>query len=166
MVDHLDDIDDHVAAWDERTDAQGSKGVSLAVAGLSVGYMLALPALLVIGIYTFITIYAIVKAVDSGPDTADAGVVLIGVVGLVTFFVVLLGVGLWAIGRTADPKKRSRYSSLPVREEGRAEGPALPRRHVGQTATGRRGAGSAGSGGVGVAIGVTGGANSASGTTT
>ncbi len=109
VVDHLDDIDDHVAAWDERTDAQGSKGVSLAVAGLSVGYMLALPALLVIGIYTFITIYAIVKAVDSGPDTADAGVVFIGVVGLVTFFVVLLGVGLWAIGRTADPKKRSRY---------------------------------------------------------
>jgi hypothetical protein len=106
VVDHLDD---HHAAWDERTDARGSKGVSLAVAGLSVGYLLALPALLVIGIYTFITIYAVVKAVDSGPDTADAGVVLIGVVGLVTFFVVLLGVGLWAIGRTADPKKRSRY---------------------------------------------------------
>jgi hypothetical protein len=26
----------------------------------------------------------------------------------VTFFVVLLGGGLWAIGRAADPKKRAR----------------------------------------------------------
>ena len=109
VVDHLDDIDDHVAAWDERTETQGSRGVALAVAGLSVAFLLILPVLLVIAIYTFITVYAIVKAVDSGPDTADAGVVLIGIVGLVTLFVVLLGGGMWAIGRTADPKRRPRY---------------------------------------------------------
>lgn len=109
MVDHLDDIDEHVAAWDERTETQGSKGVALAVAGLSVAYLLILPVLLVIGIYTYITVYAIVKAVDSGPDSADAQVVLLGVVGLVTLFVVLLGGGMWAIGRTADPKRRPRY---------------------------------------------------------
>lgn len=103
-----------VAAWDERdgpqgSEPQGSKGVSIAVAALSVAYLLMLPVLLVVGIYTFITVYAIVKAVDAGPDTADAGVVLIGTVGLVTFFVLLLGGGLWAIGRAADPKKRQRY---------------------------------------------------------
>ncbi len=109
VVDHLDDIDDHVAAWDDRTDPQGSRGVSLAVAGMSVAYLLFLPALLTIGIYTYITVYAIVKAVDSGPDTADAGVVLIGIVGLVTLFVVLLGGGVWAVGRAADPKRRPRY---------------------------------------------------------
>jgi hypothetical protein len=109
VVGHLDDIDDHAEAWDERTETQGSRGVALAVAGLSVAYMLILPALLAIGIYTFITVYAIVKAVDSGPDTADAGVVFIGIVGLVTLFVVLLGGGLWAIGRAADPKRRPRY---------------------------------------------------------
>jgi hypothetical protein len=109
VVDHLDDIDDHVAAWDERTETQGSKGVALAVAGLSVAYLLILPVLLAIAIYTFITVYAIVKAVDSGPDTADAGVVLIGIVGLVTLFIVLLGGGMWAIGRAADPKRRPRY---------------------------------------------------------
>jgi hypothetical protein len=108
-VDHLGDIDDHVAAWDERTDPQGSRGVSLAVAGMSVAYLLILPVLLVIGIYTYITVYAIVKTVDSGPDSADAQVVLLGVVGLVTMFVVLLGVGLWAVGRAADPKKRPKY---------------------------------------------------------
>lgn len=109
VVDHLDDIDDHVEAWDDRTDPQGSRGVSLAVAGMSVAYLLILPVLLVIGIYTYITVYAIVKAVDSGPDSADTGVVLFGVVGLVTLFVVLLGVGLWGIGRAADPKKRPKY---------------------------------------------------------
>ncbi len=109
VVDHLDDVDDHVAAWDERTETQGSKGVSLAVAGFSVAYLMVLPVLLAIGVYTFITVYAIVKAVGSGPDTADAGTVLIGIVGLVTLFVVLFGGGLWAIGRAADPKKRTRY---------------------------------------------------------
>jgi hypothetical protein len=108
-VDHLDDIDDHVEAWDERTDPQGSRGVSLGVAGLSVAYLLILPVLLAIGIYTYITVYAIVKAVDAGSDSADAGVVLVGVVGLVTLFVVLLGGGLWAIGRAADPKRRPKY---------------------------------------------------------
>ena len=101
--------DDPVAAWDERAEPQGSKGVSIAVAAMSVGYLLILPVLLVVGIYTFITVYAIVKAVDAGPDTADAGVVLIGTIGIVTFFVLLLGGGLWAIGRAADPKKRQRY---------------------------------------------------------
>ena len=87
---------------------QGSKAVSIGVAVLSVGYLILLPVLLAVGVYTFITIYAIVKAIDSGPDTADGAVVLIGIVGLVTFFVVLLGGGLWAIGRAADPQKRRR----------------------------------------------------------
>jgi hypothetical protein len=75
---------------------------------MTVGYLVMLPVLLAIGIYTFITVYAIVKAIDSGPDTADGAVVVLGIVGLVTFFVVLLGGGVWAIGRAADPKKRPR----------------------------------------------------------
>jgi hypothetical protein len=90
------------------TQPSGSKGVSLGVAVLSVGYLMVLPVLLAVGIYTFITVYAIVKAIGSGPDAPDAAVVLIGIVGLVTFFVVLLGGGLWAIGRAADPEKRRR----------------------------------------------------------
>ena len=96
------------AAWDERTEAKGSKGVALAVAGLNLGGLLALPAMLVIGIYTFITVYAVVKAVGAGSDEANALVVLLGVVGLVTLFVTMLGVGAWLVGRSADPKKRRR----------------------------------------------------------
>jgi hypothetical protein len=86
--------------------AGGSKGVAIVVAGLNLGLLLALPALIVLGVYTFITVYAIVKAFGGGADTADPATVLIGVVGLVTLFTTLLGVGVWAIGRTADPKKR------------------------------------------------------------
>jgi hypothetical protein len=108
LVDHLDDVDDRWAAWDERTEAKGSKGVALAVAGLNLGGLLALPAMLVIGIYTFITVYAVVKAVGAGSDQANALVVLLGVVGLVTLFVTMLGVGAWLVGRSADPKKRRR----------------------------------------------------------
>jgi hypothetical protein len=106
MADDLDDIDDHVEAWDRRTDASGSKGVAFAVVGLNVGTLMVLPVLLVVGIYTFITIYAIVKAVSGGSDEPDALTIMLGVVGLVTLLVTLLGVGGWLIGRTADPKKR------------------------------------------------------------
>ena len=87
---------------------RGSKGVALAVAGLNLGGLLALPAMLVIGIYTFITVYAVVKAVGAGSDQANALIVLLGVVGLVTLFVTMLGVGAWLVGRSANPKKRRR----------------------------------------------------------
>ena len=108
---------DQIEAWDETehggdrasdepTGGGGSKGVALVVAGLNLGVLLALPVLIVVGIYTLITVYAIVKAVSAGADTADPATVLIGVVGLVTLFTTLLGVSVWAIGRTADPKKR------------------------------------------------------------
>jgi len=106
VADHLDDIDDHVAEWDRRTETAGSKGVAFAVAGMNVGATLLLPALLVVGVYTFITIYAIVKAMSAGSDQPDALTIMLGVVGLVTLFVTLLGVGGWLIGRAADPKKR------------------------------------------------------------
>ena len=103
------DVDAQDARWDEGdAEVQGSKGVSVGVAVMTVGYLVMLPVLLAIGIYTFITVYAIVKAIDSGPDTADGAVVVLGIVGLVTFFVVLLGGSVWAIGRAADPKKRPR----------------------------------------------------------
>ncbi|HET9310686.1 MAG TPA: hypothetical protein VFP41_05610 [Actinomycetota bacterium] len=106
VTDHLDDIDDHVAEWDRRTETAGSKGVAFAVAGINLGAMLVLPVLLVVGIYTFITIYAIVKAVSAGSDQPDALTIMLGVVGLVALFVTLLGVGGWLVGRAADPKKR------------------------------------------------------------
>jgi hypothetical protein len=93
---------------DERGEVAGSRGVALAIAGLNVLYLMFLPVLLVVGIYTYVTVYAIVKAVDGGSDSPDPATVLIGIVGLVTLFVVALGLGTWVIGRTADPRKRRR----------------------------------------------------------
>ena len=92
-------------AWDEPAGGS-SKGVALAVAAMNLGMLLALPVLIVIGVYTFLTVYAVVKAFTAGSDAADPATVLVGVVGLVTLFTTLLGVGTWAIGRVADPKKR------------------------------------------------------------
>lgn len=82
--------------------------MSLVVAGMNLVVLLALPVLIVVGVYMFITVYAIVKALSGGADSADPAIVLIGVVGLVTVFTTLLGVGVWAIGRTADPRKLRR----------------------------------------------------------
>lgn len=84
----------------------GSKGVALAVAGMNFGFFLLLPAVLVVAIYTFLTVYALVKAVGSAPDAANPVVVLVGIVSLVGLFTVTLAVGTWLIGRTADPRKR------------------------------------------------------------
>lgn len=107
QADDWDETDHSVErAGAEPTGGGGSKGVALIVAGLNLGVMLALPVLIVAGVYTLITVYAIVKAVSAGSDAADPATVLIGVVGLVTLFTTLLGMGVWAIGRTADPKKR------------------------------------------------------------
>ena len=78
----------------------------MAVAGLSFGGLLVFPILIVVGVYTFITVYAIVKAVSGGSDAADPATVLIGIVGLVTVFTLMLGLGGWLIGRGFDPAKR------------------------------------------------------------
>lgn len=92
--------------WDDEPAGGGSKVVALAVAAMNLGVLLALPVLVVVGVYTFLTVYAVVKAFSAGSDAADPATVLVGVVGLVTLFTTLLGVGAWAIGRVADPKKR------------------------------------------------------------
>jgi hypothetical protein len=94
---------------DEAVDTPaGSKGVSLAIAGVSVTFPVLLPWLLVIGIYVFLTIYALVKAIGSAPDEPDATVVVIGIVGLVTGLLLVFAAGVSLLGRAANPKKRRR----------------------------------------------------------
>jgi hypothetical protein len=94
---------------DEAADTPaGSKGVSLAIAGVSVTFPVLLPWLLVIGIYVFLTIYALVKATGSAPDEPNATVVVIGIVGLVTGLLLVFAAGVSLLGRAANPKKRRR----------------------------------------------------------
>ena len=94
---------------DEAADTPaGSKGVSLAIAGLSVTFYVLLAWLLVGGIYLYLTIYAVVKAIGSAPDEPNATVVVLGIVGLVTGLLLVFAAGVGLLGRAANPKKRRR----------------------------------------------------------
>ena len=86
----------------------GSRGVSLAIAGVSVTFHVVLAWLLVGGIYVFLTIYALVKAFGSAPDEPNATVVVLGIVGLVTGLLLLFAASVSLLGRAANPKKRRR----------------------------------------------------------
>ena len=92
--------------FDRRDEPAGSTGVSLGVAGLTVTFFVLLPAFIVVGVYTFLTVYAVVKGVEGGSDQPDATTILVGIVLLVTLFTLLVAVGMMLIGRAADPKKR------------------------------------------------------------
>jgi hypothetical protein len=84
----------------------GSKGVAITVALASFGFWVALPALVVVGLYSALTVYAIVKAVGSAPDQPNAVAIALTIVGLVSLFVVVIAAGISLIGRLADPKRR------------------------------------------------------------
>jgi hypothetical protein len=98
--------------WDEgRTDEEldrpaGSKGVAFTVALATFGFWVVLPVLVVVGVYSLLTVYAIVKAVGSAPDEPNAVAIALSIVGLITLFVVILGAAISLIGRAANPKRR------------------------------------------------------------
>jgi hypothetical protein len=58
-----------------------------------------LPVLLAFAIYSFLTIYVIVKAIGSAPDSASPLAVLIGIVAIVGSFATLVAVSVFLIGR-------------------------------------------------------------------
>ena len=93
---------------DRRDEPADSKGVALGVAGLTVTFFVLLPAFVAVAVYTFLSVYAIVKGVEGGSDQPDATTIMVGVVLLVTVFVLLVAVGVMLLGRMADPKKRRR----------------------------------------------------------
>jgi len=84
----------------------GSKLLGIGIAGLSVVYLVVLPAVLVMLIYLFISVYAVVKILP--PGHPNPAVVLIGVVLLVGLMTVLLGVSIWLIGRMFEPPRSRR----------------------------------------------------------
>jgi predicted Co/Zn/Cd cation transporter (cation efflux family) len=85
---------------------RGSRGVAIATALLSLGFWVVLPALIAVGAYISLTVYAIVKAVGAAPDGGNPVVVLLIVVGGVALFALAFGASISLIGRAADPKKR------------------------------------------------------------
>ncbi len=93
--------------WDAELDRPaGSRGVGITVALASFGFGVALPALVVVGVYSMLMVYAIVKVVGSAPDQPNGVAIALGIVGMVSLFVVVLGAAISLVGRAADPKRR------------------------------------------------------------
>jgi len=89
-----------------RDEPAASKGVAFGVVGLVVTFFVLLPAFIAVGVYTSLTVYAMVKGVEGGSDVPDPTTIMVGLVLLVTLFVLLVALGAMLLGRMADPKKR------------------------------------------------------------
>ncbi len=81
-------------------------GLGMALGGTAFVMYALLPVLLVVGVWTLVSVYAIVKWIGSAPDHVNPVVIVVGVMLLVTTFVVLFSVALGWIGKGLDPKKR------------------------------------------------------------
>ena len=83
-------------------------GIAIAVAGVVTTVLTVFAWLLVVLMWTALTIYALVKAIGSAPDAASPTAVLLIVVGLVTALALLLTVPIALVGRSMTPRKRRR----------------------------------------------------------
>ena len=93
------------SAEPSRVEDGGSKGVSLAVAGVIVAFFAFLPFVFLVSLYVFLTIYAIVRTI--GPGTGENAVaIVVGFVLITSMFAVLLGVTIHLVGRSLTPRKR------------------------------------------------------------
>ena len=84
-----------------------NSGLAIAIAAGAIFCFAVFPAVIVVLVYLFGTVYAIAKAIGVGGRSPNPGTVLIGVVLLVSTLVTLLYVGIAVIGRAMDPKKRA-----------------------------------------------------------
>ena len=80
-------------------------GIAIAVAGVVTTILTILAWLLVVLMWTALTIYALVKAIGSAPDAASPTTVMLIVVGLVTALALLLTVPIALVGRSMTPRK-------------------------------------------------------------
>jgi hypothetical protein len=86
-------------------DGGGSKGVGLAVAGVIVAFFASLPFVLLVCLYIFLTVYAIVRAIGPGAGE-NAVAIVVGFLLITSTFAVLLGVTIHLVGRSLTPRKR------------------------------------------------------------
>jgi hypothetical protein len=85
-----------------------SGGLGLGIGIANVFLYTMLPALLAIGIWTLVSVYAIVKWIGGAPDDANPVVIVVGIVMLVTLLVLLITVAVGLIGRSMNPKRRDK----------------------------------------------------------
>jgi len=83
-------------------------GVAGGIAGILVAGFLAIPALVVVLLFTFFTIMGMIKGTDFRAATLNLPILFTGIVIVTTTLVVLVLVGAGLIGRSLTPKRRSR----------------------------------------------------------
>ena len=83
----------------------GSNGVGFAVAGIAVAFFATLPFILIVVLYLFVTIYAIVRAIGPGAGANPVPIVT-GFVLITSALVVLFAVAIHLIGRAITPARK------------------------------------------------------------
>jgi hypothetical protein len=82
----------------------GSNGIGVAIAALIVAFLATMPFVLIVVLYVFLTIYAIVRAI--GPGAGENPVtIVVGFVLITSVFAVMLGVTIHFVGRALTPKR-------------------------------------------------------------
>jgi hypothetical protein len=82
----------------------GSKGIGVAIGGIVVAFFAIVPFVLIVVLYLFVTIYAIVRALGPGAGE-NAVAIVVGFVVLTSVFVIAFGVTIHLIGRSLTPKR-------------------------------------------------------------
>ena len=80
--------------------------------------------MLVVLLWTALTVYALVKWIGSAPDAASPTTVVLIVVGLVTALALALAGSIALIGRSMTPRKQKKTDdgpSVPPEKPGRAQ---------------------------------------------
>jgi hypothetical protein len=82
------------------------RGPAIAVAGIAVAFVTIFAALTVALGWAGISVYAIVKWIGRAPDEANAVVIVLLFVGIVTLLTLLLAGAMYAAGRSMVSRKR------------------------------------------------------------
>ncbi len=87
-------------------DPGDSRFIGLGIAVAIVVLLVLLPALAVVGFYTFANVYALITGSDFSSDTMNVPVFLTGLVVTVAAMVMLTAAVVSLIGRSLSPKRR------------------------------------------------------------
>ena len=82
------------------------KPIGLVIGVIVVTAILALPIMVVVGFYSFASVYAIVAGSDFGSEAINVGAFLTGLVLTVAMCVVLMSFAVSLVGRALSPKRR------------------------------------------------------------
>jgi hypothetical protein len=83
-------------------------GAAIAIAGAVTTMLTLMSVVLVVLLWTALTVYALVKWIGSAPDAASPTAVVVIVVGLVTASTLMLMVPIVLVGRSMTPRRRRR----------------------------------------------------------